>query len=1713
MKKRFLILFLLKITLLMSQTGKDNYFPPTPEANSLMRYVDVPVNYSTGVTNYSIPIHTIKLKNLNIPITLTYQSSGLKPSEIASNVGLGWELNAGGKITQNVVGQNDIENTGPTNPYWNLPHDKNFKLPLPLPDYFQGLDRPNVRDSLLQPHTDYFIFNQIDQFNIDTKPDIFYYSTSNKSGKFFFASNRETKQIPFGKDKIVYGSGNGYFEITDTEGVRYIYGVQTETANLTTNTCLAFPALSGSVRNNSYTYYLTQIITSNNETVDFIYETVKYNLMNDKDYTRYYHSIYGGGEKITSYYSEITTKVLTKIKVNQDYEIDFLYKNFRKDIKGLATTQLTAPKTLDNIKVTYKNEVETYKFDYGYFGISDSSYDPGLFEGLLVNENTGYKLKLKSFQKTGENPYVFSYYNEAAVERYTPCLDHWGYYSDNCNRYTMNILFGDFNLNQKLPNLEKSKTNVLQNVTLPTKGEVEFSYELNACSNVDMSTPIYDWAHYSVHSNVDDQLSYQEQVVDSIFTVPENYATVPAVTFNIHSQGPATTENNVVVELYEVKDNGQLRKLEFVLTGVGNQTKPYHGYPLEGGKKYKLVLRCKDNEENQEKFVTISFLTSTNVPNPITSVGGLRIGDIKTKESGSVKSIRSFEYDIDGQSSGLLYEKPFYFDQYGYFANIYNPEQNNYLSGEVSYAVQHSRIPTDLFGFNGYHIFYKKVTEKVTDVYNPSNKIKTEKYFTFYDDIRYGEQTYFSKISYNWKRGLPSQINEFNNGDVIRKTTFSYNFLDTPPGSIMSSNEPGFPLNNPTFPNEFYKRSIDLHVYARNESRYHIYSYSEFRLISAWYYMDKKTVEENLDGKILKREEEYIYDNPAHAQLTSQTTKSSKGEIIETKYFYPDDLLGEPLMSELKAVNRIGTPIITEQYKGGNLFSKNKTVFAKDASTGNLLLPKEVYSAKFPNDLPSILNVGNLEKKIVYNQYDDKGNVLQYTPESGIPVSIIWGYNKTQPIAKIENATYTAVEQYVSNLQNLSDLDNDNCMSSSCKEQTLRVALNALRANFQQSMVTTYTYNPLVGVTSITDPKGISSYYEYDAFNRLKFIKDKDLNILQKYCYNYKGQQVDCSDNSSTSTYIYKSMARSGFFAKNNCGAGGTGSSITFAQAEGAVTSTISQSDADSKGLDKFNSDGQANANAQGGCSFSSVALSGSFTKNSCGSVGVGSSVAYSQSAGVVTSTISQANADSQALNKFNIDGQANANASGYCTFSSGALSGTFTKNNCALGGSGSSVGFNLVAGSFTSTISQADADAQALSYFNAQGQANANANGYCTFSSGALSGAFTKNNCASGGSGSSVVFNLAAGSFTSMISQADADAQALAYFNTQGQVNANANGYCTFYSVARSGAFTKNNCASGGSGSSVGFSLAPGSFTSTISQADADAQALSYFNAQGQANANTNGYCTFYSVARSGAFTKNNCPSGGAGSNVGFNLAAGSFTSTISQADADAQAINYFNAQGQANANANGYCTFYSVARSGAFTKNNCASGGSGSSVGFNLAAGSFTSTISQADADAQALTYFNAEGQANANAYGYCVFYSSAIGGSFTKNNCASGGTGSNVGFSLASGAVTSTVSQADADARAQTMFNTNGQAYANANGYCTFYSVQIMQQIYKNDYCPPGTTYPYVYYYVPYAKYQSNISQNDADGKAWNEVNVNGQAYANANGRCLNPGELEE
>jgi YD repeat-containing protein len=257
--------------------------------------------------------------------------------------------------------------------------------------------------------------------------------------------------------------------------------------------------------------------------------------------------------------------------------------------------------------------------------------------------------------------------------------------------------------------------------------------------------------------------------------------------------------------------------------------------------------------------------------------------------------------------------------------------------------------------------------------------------------------------------------------------------------------------------------------------------------------LTKKNVYENTIAGIIEMEEQYEYD-PEYLNLRKVISKTSKGDITEFEYKYPSDFPGTTPYNSMLSNNILINPIqktITNITKNKEL-SKEKYNY-QSWQNNSMFLPG--FIEKSSGGSP-------LEIYAVVNEYDSKGNIIQVTGKDGIINSFIWGYNQQYLIAKVINRTYDDVISQSG--INLSIVNNPTT------ETELKAELNKLRT-ISNAFVTTYTYKPLVGMTSESDPNGRTKYYEYDNFNRLALIRDQDGKILKKICYNYAGQPENCT--------------------------------------------------------------------------------------------------------------------------------------------------------------------------------------------------------------------------------------------------------------------------------------------------------------------------------------------------------------------------------------------------------------------------------------------------------------------------------------------------------------------------------------------------------------------------------------------------------------------------
>ena len=266
----------------------------------------------------------------------------------------------------------------------------------------------------------------------------------------------------------------------------------------------------------------------------------------------------------------------------------------------------------------------------------------------------------------------------------------------------------------------------------------------------------------------------------------------------------------------------------------------------------------------------------------------------------------------------------------------------------------------------------------------------------------------------------------------------------------------------------------------------------------------------------------------------------------------------------------------------------------------------------------------------------------------------------------------------------------------------------------------------------------------------------------------------------------------------------------------------------------------------------------------------------------------------------------------------------------------------------------------------------------------------------------------------------------------------------------------------------------------------------------------------------QSALFTKEGCNSETEkGEELEYVVEAGKYTSIISQSDADDKAMKDIEQNGQNWVNEHGRCItilWYNVKKSKSFRKNDCdPDTEEGSLVTMTIEAGQFSSTISQEDADRKAEAELNAKGQDYANSHGTCntiKWYNDRKSKMFQKTDCEVTEVGSMVEYVVEAGRFSSSVSKEDANQKALDALEAEGPGYANEHGTCEtnlWYNVEKSKVFYKNN-CEDGFIGAPYTYTVEAGKYTSDVSQEDADQKALDDIEKNGQEQANLNGECV-------
>ena len=318
-----------------------------------------------------------------------------------------------------------------------------------------------------------------------------------------------------------------------------------------------------------------------------------------------------------------------------------------------------------------------------------------------------------------------------------------------------------------------------------------------------------------------------------------------------------------------------------------------------------------------------------------------------------------------------------------------------------------------------------------------------------------------------------------------------------------------------------------------------------------------KTVEKTFASNKIETSQEIVteYEYDKKHLLPIKTTnyllngrQSLQKNIVYTKYPFMYNLNSNDIISKMNSRDyyQIGVPVETQQWQekqDGTL----KLISGSYTEFNNSGLPETIYSIQ-PKKITTIPTPVLPETEAVFKskktsgwiydeelklQYDygffdfginDNINIASVQKFSMPATKYYWGYTNSYPTIKINNITdeedgellnyflniegrgqirYSMLPLGYDTLESLL-LSLDNIATDASQRVRWNTFNNNLRNALPNAMIETYTYAPLIGMTSKTDARGYTVYYEYDGLNRLKHVKDADGNILNKNDYNYK---------------------------------------------------------------------------------------------------------------------------------------------------------------------------------------------------------------------------------------------------------------------------------------------------------------------------------------------------------------------------------------------------------------------------------------------------------------------------------------------------------------------------------------------------------------------------------------------------------------------------------
>ncbi len=1077
MKKLILSAFILTVQTVTAQEGVTppainiaEHVPQSPTVAGLSKYFDVPVNMNTGQPNISIPIYTIKTGNITVPVTLSYNAGGIRVNEHAGWVGMGWSINTGGIINKRVNGFDDfstsLQSVGTLNqmdPYV-IPGYAHFGMP--ISNISDIVDSFNFNTNSQVSSTQYAnFFARIGNGNVDAEADEYFYSTPQGGGKLFYNQRRgafEMDKYNGWKASHTF-TGDGHdvtgFTLESNNGIVYEFGSGDYYRNpldyLPSNNVGAGPTQA--YFNQAWHLSTIKDIV-NKKQVGFssnsVYKTTRNGFSANMVYQLQVFGQYTYKSEDVRENLRMGTEITPSSIIFDEGSILFI-QDTQSRLDG-GTNALKEIQVRNREGKLMKKYVFTYMYvqSGGYYGCPYQQYQYG--NNYNICDTLSRRMYLQSVQEiyAGSNnevvsmpPYQFRYNNpEQLPGRLSFAQDKWGYYNGKLNTTLIASLPQAF-INMGIPVMGNREVDtaytqkgLLTEIEYPTGGKLLIEMEPNV---------------------------YEGGIVGGLRTKR------------------LTNKDNIT---------GQTLVTEYAYAQAAMQFPPKHYYEYHNFQGFGGGNSPKEIRMEGEPLY--SLLNGQGSP--------VQYNIVTKKQMG------------DGQE---LVSKH-------YFNNVVQPGYGQFTSGEL--GVPRPKNPA-MEGFLG--------LEDATEIYGP-NGVLLQK-----DSMVHEPLNDFSFHIWNIQAAVasPSFLKEW----IIWPGNDP--FFTIPPNVGTAMNYYAHFKENAIKTKQF-RLTYDDGIKSTNYSTY-VYDKTNSNLLLS------RSVNSRGDTLISKYKytTNYLPANPisiADAQLAYMYEINTISKPVEITSFIKKKNAADSLLTgaaffeydsaRVKKVYKLPLqqPIsnFTPSYLGASGLVKDgryeleTSIIAKDAAGNPLTVEEKSGTAALiwdgVNDVLAAKVANAVHTDVAYCSFENESsgnwNIASPLRDATTAITGKKAYNLMHgSITKtgLDGSKIFTVSYWSKNGPHSVNGSNTATAGSTINgftyyEHTVNYVttiavsgsgiIDELRLYPQKALMNSYTYNPMVGITSQCDANNNIQYYEYDAMGRLKAARDRSSNILKQYDYRYK---------------------------------------------------------------------------------------------------------------------------------------------------------------------------------------------------------------------------------------------------------------------------------------------------------------------------------------------------------------------------------------------------------------------------------------------------------------------------------------------------------------------------------------------------------------------------------------------------------------------------------